>query len=35
VLAHALAGDDGARAGQRGMIPSDLIEALRSRINPR
>jgi ADP-dependent NAD(P)H-hydrate dehydratase / NAD(P)H-hydrate epimerase len=35
VLAHALAGDDAAaRAGQRGLLAGDLIEAMRSWLNP-
>lgn len=34
VLVHALAGDRAAQRGERGMIPSDLVEALRSVVNP-
>jgi hydroxyethylthiazole kinase-like uncharacterized protein yjeF len=34
VLAHALAGDDAAGAGQRGMVASDLLEPLRRLVNP-
>ena len=34
VLAHALAGDRAAGAGERGLTPSDLIEALRAVVNP-
>ena len=34
VLAHALAGDRGARDGERGLIPSDLIACLRAVVNP-
>ena len=35
VLAHALAGDAAARAaGERGLIASDVIEALRTQVNP-
>ena len=33
-LAHALAGDGAARDGERGLMPSDLIEALRAVVNP-
>ena len=33
-LAHALAGDRAARDGERGLTPSDLIEALRAVVNP-
>ena len=33
-LAHALAGDRAARDGERGLAPSDLIEALRAVVNP-
>jgi NAD(P)H-hydrate epimerase len=33
-LAHALAGDRAAAAGERGLTPSDLIEALRAIVNP-
>jgi hydroxyethylthiazole kinase-like uncharacterized protein yjeF len=34
VLVHALAGDAAARAGQRGLIASDLMAELRARVNP-
>ncbi len=34
VLMHALAGDRAAQLGERGMIPSDLIDALREVSNP-
>jgi hydroxyethylthiazole kinase-like uncharacterized protein yjeF len=34
VLAHACAGDRAARDGQRGLLPSDVIAALRSVVNP-
>lgn len=34
VLAHALAGDAAALAGQRGLLPSDLIAELRAVVNP-
>jgi ADP-dependent NAD(P)H-hydrate dehydratase / NAD(P)H-hydrate epimerase len=34
VQAHALAGDHAARAGERGMIASDLLADLRSVLNP-
>jgi len=34
VLAHALAGDDAARDGQRGLVASDLFPFLRHRVNP-
>jgi len=34
VLAHALAGDAAARGGERGLLPSDLIDALRGIVNP-
>lgn len=35
VLVHAMAGDASARAGgERGMIASDVIEALRAQVNP-
>ncbi|MDD3762058.1 MAG: NAD(P)H-hydrate dehydratase [Nevskiales bacterium] len=34
VLVHALAGDRAAQRGERGMLPSDLIGALRAVINP-
>ena len=34
VLAHALAADNAAKAGQRGMLASDLFEHLRHAMNP-
>ncbi|NKF23276.1 NAD(P)H-hydrate dehydratase [Solimonas marina] len=34
VLVHALAGDRAARDGERGLLPSDLIDALRAVVNP-
>lgn len=34
VLLHALAGDDAAKQGERGMLASDLINSLRSWVNP-
>ena len=34
VTAHAAAGDRAAAAGQRGMLPSDIIEQLRAVLNP-
>ncbi|MDB5988145.1 MAG: NAD(P)H-hydrate dehydratase [Nevskia sp.] len=34
VLAHALAGDRAAGQGERGLLPSDLIEQLRVVVNP-
>lgn len=34
VVAHALAGDRAAAAGERGLLPSDLIDALRGVVNP-
>ena len=34
VLVHALAGDRAARAGQRGLIASDVIAELRACVNP-
>jgi NAD(P)H-hydrate epimerase len=34
VLVHALAGDDAARDGERGLIASDLFWHLRRRVNP-
>lgn len=34
VLAHALAGDRAALDGQRGLLPTDLIAALRGIVNP-
>jgi len=33
-LLHALAGDDAARDGQRGLLPTDLLVPLRRRANP-
>lgn len=33
-LVHALAGDDAARDGERGMIASDLLPFIRARVNP-
>jgi NAD(P)H-hydrate epimerase len=33
-LVHALAGDDAAHAGERGMIASDLLPHIRRRVNP-
>jgi hydroxyethylthiazole kinase-like uncharacterized protein yjeF len=33
-LAHAAAGDLAAREGQRGLLPSDLLDRLRSVLNP-
>ena len=33
-MAHAHAGDVAARGGERGLLPSDLIDALRGVINP-
>jgi ADP-dependent NAD(P)H-hydrate dehydratase / NAD(P)H-hydrate epimerase len=35
VLAHALAGDDAAWQGQRGMLALDLMAPLRRWLNPR
>lgn len=35
VMAHALAGDVAAEQGERGLLPSDLIAALRGVLNPR
>jgi len=35
VLAHALAGDTAGKAGERGLIASDLFEPLRACLNPR
>jgi len=32
---HALAGDVAAKAGERGLLPSDLIECLRQIVNPK
>lgn len=34
VLAHALAGDRAAAAGERGLLPSDVIAELRAVLNP-
>lgn len=34
VLAHALAGDLAAAGGERGLLPSDLIDVLRTVVNP-
>jgi NAD(P)H-hydrate epimerase len=34
VLAHALAGDDAARDGQRGLMATDLLNPLRRLLNP-
>lgn len=34
VVAHALAGDRAAIDGERGLLPSDLIDALRAIVNP-
>jgi NAD(P)H-hydrate epimerase len=34
VLTHALAGDVAAQAGQRGLLPTDLIAELRAIVNP-
>lgn len=34
VLAHALAGDRAARAGERGLLASDLLDDLRAVVNP-
>lgn len=34
VLAHALAADDAARVGERGLVASDLLAALRPWVNP-
>ena len=34
VLVHALAGDRAATQGERGLLPGDLIEQLRSIVNP-
>jgi hypothetical protein len=33
-LVHALAGDDAALAGERGLIASDLLAGIRQRVNP-
>jgi NAD(P)H-hydrate epimerase len=33
-LLHAVAGDDAARDGARGMLPTDLLPHLRRRANP-
>ncbi|WP_420429381.1 NAD(P)H-hydrate dehydratase [Algiphilus sp.] len=35
VLAHAYAGDLAAHHGERGMLPSDLVDHLRAAVNPR
>ncbi len=35
VMVHALAGDVAAKAGERGLLPSDLIECLRQIVNPK
>jgi NAD(P)H-hydrate epimerase len=34
VLVHALAGDDAARDGERGLVAADLFPHLRRRVNP-
>jgi ADP-dependent NAD(P)H-hydrate dehydratase / NAD(P)H-hydrate epimerase len=34
VLAHALAGDDAAIGGERGLLASDLLDAMRGWVNP-
>ncbi len=34
VLAHALAGDEAAQRGERGLLPSDLLPLLRRFLNP-
>lgn len=34
VLVHALAGDAAAEHGERGLLPSDLVDALRGVVNP-
>lgn len=34
VLIHALAGDRAARTGERGLLPSDLLDSLRAVVNP-
>lgn len=34
VLVHALAADDAARRGERGLVATDLLEALRPWVNP-
>ncbi len=34
VLVHALAGDSAAASGERGLLPGDLINALRGIVNP-
>jgi hydroxyethylthiazole kinase-like uncharacterized protein yjeF len=34
VLVHALAGDDAAAAGERGLVASDLLAPIRRRVNP-
>jgi NAD(P)H-hydrate epimerase len=34
VLVHALAGDDAAKDGERGLIATDLLAHIRRRVNP-
>ena len=34
VVAHALAGDNAARSGERGLLASDVLRELRSCLNP-
>lgn len=34
-LVHAVAGDDAAAGGERGLLPLDLMAAIRRRVNPR
>jgi NAD(P)H-hydrate epimerase len=34
VLIHALAGDDAARDGERGLVATDLLPHIRHRVNP-
>jgi hypothetical protein len=34
VLIHALAADDAARIGERGLVAGDLLQALRPWLNP-
>jgi NAD(P)H-hydrate epimerase len=34
VVAHARAGDDAARDGERGLLASDLLPHLRRQVNP-
>ena len=34
VLVHALCGDDAAASGERGLVAGDLIEHIRSWVNP-